>query len=228
MELAAELPPTPDPPPRTPRDKERPSPGSAPLLMAWFLGALGILFLSSVVGYLFVRADRAEHFLPVGGRSLPLGLWVSTLTLLASSVTAQLALGAARRDQPQRLRRMLAATSALAVVFLALQAWNWWELAELFRELGRPYVELSDPELLRMTQTRTHPSGYSYLAFFYFFTVLHALHLVGGLIPLGVTTRRAFAGRYGAGEHTGVWLCTSYWHFLDVVWVCLFGILLIG
>ena len=43
-----------------------------------------------------------------------------------------------------------------------------------------------------------------------------------------VTTRRAFAGRYGAGEHTGVWLCTSYWHFLDVVWVCLFGILLIG
>jgi|GEM_PF-213774 len=229
MELAAEpLTPTPDPPPRTPRDKERPDPGSAPLIMAFFLAALAVLFLSAVVGYLIIRADRGEDWLPVGDEGLPAGLWASTAVLLLSSVTAQLALNAARAGNAKRVQLTLAATSALAAGFLVLQALNWWELAELFTELGRPYVELSLAEQLQLTQTHSHPAGYSYLAFFYFFTVLHALHLVGGLIPLGITTRRAFSGRYTPDSHRGVWLCTTYWHFLDAVWVCLFGLLLLG
>ncbi|MEZ6189314.1 MAG: cytochrome c oxidase subunit 3 [Planctomycetota bacterium] len=224
----AELPPTPDPPPRTPRDKEHPAPGSAPLLMAFFLAALAVLFLSAVVGYFLIRADRGERWLPVDYTGLPWTLWLSSAALVVSSVTVQLALQAARAGDGAGLRRMLAATSALGAAFLLLQALNWWELASLFQEIARPYRELTGPELLQLTQTRTHPAGYSFLAFFYFFTALHALHLIGGLIPLGVTTRRAFAGRYTREEHGGVWLCAAYWHFLDAVWLTLFGILLIG
>ena len=54
--------------------------------------------------------------------------------------------------------------------------------------------------------------------------------LVAGLvvlIPLGITTKRAFDGRYTAESHRGVWLCSTYWHFLDAVWLMMFGTFLV-
>jgi cytochrome c oxidase subunit 3 len=56
-------------------------------------------------------------------------------------------------------------------------------------------------------------------------TVLHALHVLGGVIPLIVCTVRAGQGLYSADEHQGVYSLVRYWHFLGVVWVILFAVL---
>ena len=60
------------------------------------------------------------------------------------------------------------------------------------------------------------------LTSFYVLIGLHALHVIGGLIPMSVVVVRAFRRGYGPDDHAGVWYCGAYWHFLDVTWVCLF------
>ena len=62
---------------------------------------------------------------------------------------------------------------------------------------------------------------------FYLLTGLHALHVVGGLVPLAVTTARAWQGKYTAVAHAGVEHVALYWHFLDVIWLVLFGVLVL-
>lgn len=54
---------------------------------------------------------------------------------------------------------------------------------------------------------------------------LHAAHVVGGLVPLGIVTGRALRGWYDARHAEGVRSCALYWHFLDVVWLTMFGLL---
>ena len=58
----------------------------------------------------------------------------------------------------------------------------------------------------------------------------HALHVLGGLGPLVLTTRNAFKGRYlgSAYDRRGLIYCSMYWHFLDVAWVLLYCLLLWG
>ena len=64
-------------------------------------------------------------------------------------------------------------------------------------------------------------------AFFYLFTTLHGLHLLGGLYFWGRTTSKFLKGNYKKTniQHT-IELCAIYWHFLLIVWLVLFGLML--
>lgn len=66
-------------------------------------------------------------------------------------------------------------------------------------------------------------------AFFYLFTGLHSLHLLGGLWVWGRTTAKLWGG-VPQGEmesvQLSVQLCSLYWHFLLLVWLVLFWLLL--
>ena len=65
-------------------------------------------------------------------------------------------------------------------------------------------------------------------AFFYVLTGLHGLHLLGGLVVLGRTgARMSRPGASPDAVRLGIELCTVYWHYLLVVWLVLFGLLLI-
>jgi cytochrome c oxidase subunit 3 len=88
------------------------------------------------------------------------------------------------------------------VIFLLLQGANWLEF----------YLKI-----------RATPLEGAYLGMFYVLTGLHAAHVVGGLIPLGIVIYRAGRGRYSRNFHPGVRYVTAYWHFLDVVWCVLFA-----
>ena len=181
------------------------APGANTLGMAIFLVSLSVLFLASIAGYLVVRL-RADSWAPDDGSGFPLGLWASTLIIVGCSVAIHAALSAVRAGRQAALVRSLAITLVLGLVFLGLQTANWIDL---------------------------HRSGVTgreslYGFTFYLFTALHAVHVVGGLIPLGVATARARAGAYSSLSHGGVLHCAMYWHFLDVVWVILFAIILLG
>ncbi len=174
-----------------------------------FLVSLGMLFGACLIGYLAIRFARTDE--PLADLPpLPAILWLSTLLLLLSSGTMQWALASARRDRQGALRAAMVATTLLGFGFLAVQAVCWIEwadpLAESLDETQRIYV----------------------LTSFYVLTGIHAVHVIGGLIPLLVVSRNAFRGRYGAQEHAAVQYCGMYWHFLDAVWVVLFVTLMVG
>ena len=62
-------------------------------------------------------------------------------------------------------------------------------------------------------------------AFFYLLTGVHGLHLLGGLVALGMTAAKAWRGFEVDQVRLSVRLCAIYWHFLLAVWLVLFGLL---
>jgi cytochrome c oxidase subunit 3 len=180
--------------------------------MVLFLISLGVLFAATVLAFAVVRVQLDRDGLwPDDLPALPAALWASTVLLLASGVTMHAALRSARAGDAARLRRRLHATTALGVAFLVVQVGCWW----LWHRSVAGYDESSDGFRLALTA-------------FYVLSGIHALHVVGGIAGLLFTSSRAVLGRYTAEHHTGVRACAMYWHFLDVVWIVLFALLLVG
>ena len=172
--------------------------------MRLLVASLSMLFGATVMGYLVIRS-RASVWPPPGVPALPAGLLLSTLLLLACSGAIFIGSDGIRRGQERTLRVGLLVALVLAVAFLASQTVCWfWLVARSFT-------------------IRTNLYGF----LFYLLTGLHALHVVGGLVPLAVTTARAWKGRYTAASHEGVAHVALYWHFLDAIWLVLFLVLAI-
>ena len=164
-----------------------------------FLGAATVLFSLFIVAY----ADR----MTLGDwRSLPEPwvLWLNTALLTMSSVALQRARVAADRGQIDGVRVGLLAGGSFAFAFLVGQMWAWQQLIALGYFAG------------------ANPAN----AFFYVFTALHALHLLGGLVAWGRTISKVRRGCEMAEVRMSVELCSVYWHFLLAVWLILFGMLL--
>ena len=160
--------------------------------------SLGILFAAALAGYLIIRS-RAQVWPPPGSPALPGGLWVSTAILAVLSAVLVMAVNRARAGRTSETSRLLASATALGAAFLVAQAANW----------------------LRLDATAER----TMLVFgFWMLTVLHALHVLGGLIPLAITTARAGRGRY-LNDPEPVELVASYWHFLGITWVAIFAAL---
>jgi cytochrome c oxidase subunit 3 len=190
-------------------------PGAGTAGMGVLIVSLTMLFLASIAAYLIVRYEFLNRnpdgppvaWPPAGLPNAPSSLWLSTLVILISSVTIQKALNAVRRDDEARLLRFLKITFILGVVFLCLQTLNW-------------------VEFYRAIPAGTNFSGV-YLVGFYVLTTLHALHVLGGLIPLAVVIAQARRGKYSRNFHPGVRYSTIYWHFLDIIWIVLFFTILL-
>jgi cytochrome c oxidase subunit 3 len=148
---------------------------------------------------------------------LPPILYVDTVLLLASSVTLELGRGrlAEVRDRvqqdvipihPSRSRGLLwlQVTLALALLFLVGQLFAWRSLVAAGLYLA------------------TNPSS----AFFYIFTALHGIHLLGGLVALALLLRR-FRPAIVSMPLGALGAVALYWHFVGVLWLYVMLILAI-
>jgi cytochrome c oxidase subunit III len=167
-----------------------------PLGLKLFLAGLTTLLGASLVGYLLVRLN-AEVWPPPGIPAVPATLWISTGILILSSFTIHAGLSSIREGNQRGLRSGLVLTILLGVTFLGSQLLNG---AAIYKVL------LSETKDL-----------YSFT--FFLLTALHAIHVIGGFIPLGIVTKKAYAGAYSEAEHVGVRLTAVYWHYLDAVWI---------
>lgn len=175
--------------------------------MALVLAALGMLFAASLLGYVLIRFQHASR-LALGSVSLPGALWLSTALMLAGSVTMHLALHAIRLERQRAFRRWLVATLALAAAFLAVQAPCMAVL------LGRHW----------QTAGASNVATYGLVITLIF---VHALHVVGGMVALGMVAAGGFRGHYDHESHGPVRHATVYWHFLDAVWIVMYGVMLV-
>nr|QDH07362.1 cytochrome c oxidase subunit 3 [Chamberlainia hainesiana] len=57
---------------------------------------------------------------------------------------------------------------------------------------------------------------------FYIMTGFHGVHVVFGTVALVVCLWRLFGMGFSSERHLGFELSIWYWHFVDVVWICLF------
>ena len=137
-------------------------------------------------------------------------LWVNTLVLVLASGALQIARNRVDKDQLEHGRAHFVAGGLLTVLFLIGQVIAWGQ-ASAGGTIG--------------------PSSPAY-SFFVLLTGAHGLHMVGGLFVLGRTANHLFRGLDKASVvvrsrlRLSVQLCTTYWHWLLLIWLGLFALLL--
>ena len=173
--------------------------------MILFLGTEVFTFGAGFVYYFFIRVGpwppgELPHLL----NSL---VAINTVILIASSFTLHFAHTALRDGNRTRFRNLLGVTVLMGIVFVAGQAYEYFQFV-VGEGLGLA-------------------SGPFYSAFFGL-TGLHGLHVMLGVVLLGIVFVRGILGQYTPERHTSVSTVTMYWHFVDAVWIFLVTALYVG
>jgi len=143
------------------------------------------------------RVDWLKDF------ELPTAFYISTLAIIGCSVTFHLAKKAIQKDNQSLTTTMLLATLALGVLFVVLQFVGFGQI------VGSGYYFTGAESSITTT-------------FLYIVTLMHLLHLAGGLISLLIIIYNHFKQKYNSSQTLGIELGAMYWHFLDFLWVYLF------
>ncbi len=164
-----------------------------------FLGVATSLFALAISAYFMRRLGEDWSALTV-----PKVLWLNTVLLVLSSIGMERTRAAAQWGQLDGVRTGLMAAGAFSFLFLGGQLWAWQQLnASGYFAAGNPAN-----------------------AFFYLLTALHGAHLLGGLWVWGRTTAKVWRGAEVVAVRLSVELCTVYWHYLLLIWLVLFALLL--
>lgn len=165
--------------------------------------SMTVLFSATIVGFWFTRLT-SPHYREPGLPDLPRGLLLSSLLIALTSFCVWQAQLAVRKNQLRALLRWLLAAGLLASSFLLAQTTNW--------------IAMRPPR----------DANSLYLACFFILTGVHALHVLGGFVPLGFVIHHAAQRQYSSSRHEGLSLCAQYWHYLGAVWLVLVSMLYLG
>ncbi|MGA3067708.1 MAG: cytochrome c oxidase subunit 3 [Tepidisphaeraceae bacterium] len=171
-----------------------------------FLAALLMLFFSGMLLYVLLRLHVYGNAAP-GPVNLPAALWFSTAALIAGSFTIHRAVVNVRRERISRFRIQLLITLALALVFLGIQFPALLKILAIHRSMGT--------------------GGLRMYGLVFCLISLHAAHVIGGVIALAVVAYKAMKDRYDHENYLGVKYAAAYWHFLDIIWLVMFGMFLV-
>jgi len=169
------------------------------------IGLTTFLAVATSLFALFISAYTLRMQL-VDWRPLPEPdlLWINTGLLLLASVAYHWTRSQAIKGHGSAVKAGLLTSGMLSILFLAGQLIAWRELSTAGYYLA------------------SNPAN----AFFYLLTAVHGIHLLGGLYVWARSTVKAWAGAETESVRLSSELCTVYWHFLLLVWVVLFGLLL--
>ncbi len=131
-----------------------------------------------------------------------------------------MAVYAAHTGRQTWLVRYLVATAVLGTAFLVIKA---FEYTGDYNDGLMPGLSFDDAE---WREQGLHPARVRlFLYFYYLMTGLHAVHLIIGIVLLGVIAWRAWGGRFNPHYYSPVEVSGLYWHFVDVVWIFLLPLL---
>lgn len=180
--------------------------------------------------------------------TMPKAFFISTAIILISSITVNLAVQAAKKNEYQKLVRMLGITMLLGVGFAVTQYIGWGQMIErghyvvgnignVEGEYGKDHVytykgkELIKEEgefYLPSDRQRENPLKDELMSqrntassFIYVLTTAHILHLLGGLLYMLSLWVKSLKRKFDASNNIKVRLGATYWHFLDGLWIYL-------
>lgn len=162
-----------------------------------------LMFFLALTSSFIVRKGLSNDWVPF---NLPRILWLNTAVLLVSSFTLERARQRFEEGRTAEFRRWWGFSTALGIAFLAGQVLAWQQLAAAGVFLA------------------SNPSS----SFFYLLTGAHGLHLLGGVIALTVVGLREQREEARLTQATAVKVVRLYWHFMGLLWVYLYLLLLLG
>ncbi len=159
----------------------------------------------AIASIIMMFAGLTSAFLVKSGQAgwqevvTPTVFWISTAVLIASSVSMQAALRAINQKAMGQYRSLLLLTLVLGLAFVVLQVigFNWlWQHG-----------------------VRLEGSGEG--QFLYIIFGLHAIHVLGGIVALAVMLWKQYFGKVRSYNTTAAGVMSTYWHFVDVLWLYL-------
>lgn len=190
---------------KDPFDQEyEPSYGISKVFTLFLLVVVLMTFGGLIGAYIVISTNGVLEWRPF---DLPYQVFLSTLLILASSVTFIFGERTLLDREHAKSKKLFVATTVLGGVFISSQLIVWIML------VNRGLYMQSNP----------------YAAFFYVMTVLHAVHVVGGVIALGYLLLRNWARAVSDREWTARQDLASsvgwYWHFMGGLWLVLLTLL---
>ncbi|MDA0333946.1 MAG: cytochrome c oxidase subunit 3 [bacterium] len=164
-----------------------------------FLLSLAVFFAAGMVAFVASRLMRPTD--GVAAIAVPASLWLSTLLLLLSGIAVERSARYARRARIQETGRWLLVSLSVAMLFAGAQSVGMAEL------LQAHHLSLTTRVII----------GLDGLAFG--LILIHALHVLGGMVLLIVLCVRTATGGLSLLHLPTVRSVASYWHFLEFVWL---------
>lgn len=160
-----------------------------------------MFFMAMASAYIYLRA-KSDRWVPL---HLPSVIWFNTVVLLLSSGAVELSRRRLSLGDVRQFRRLWFAATTLGFLFLVgqLVAWRQFILAGF-------YVSTNQAS-----------------SFFYIFTGLHGLHLLGGICALLYVSFRKFE-KAKVSRTVAAEVASYYWHFMDGLWIFLLALLYLG
>jgi cytochrome c oxidase subunit III len=190
---------------RNAQQKERDLKSLYAMAIVIAIGIMVVTFGATVFAFIY-RSYSQQNWLPI---VLPDVLWFSTLVLLASSAVLLIAQKRIRQGQEAAFHRLVHVTMTLGLLFLGLQLAAWFQI-------------LRSGVLL---------DGNPHSSFIFIFSGMHGMHLLVGLAGLFYLLRRTKEPVSGPKYRmtTRVWATAVgvFWHFLSLLWIALYGLLLV-
>jgi cytochrome c oxidase subunit 3 len=134
---------------------------------------------------------------------LPVVFWYSTFVILLSSVTIYLAQQSFKAREMGRYRSLITITAALGLLFISLQVMGFQNL---------------ESRNIALTGSKSNSAA----SFLLVITGLHMAHVLGGVIAILIIFIKAFTSRVKNYSSLSIDMVSTYWHFVDVLWIYLF------
>ena len=161
--------------------------------------SLGMSFAGLTSAYIISkeRPDWLTDF------EIPQAFFSSLAVIIASSFIFILAKNAVKKEQNSKAMMLLISTFILGVVFVYLQFLGFSQIIE-----NGYFFTGSESSITT--------------SFIYLVVLLHLAHIFAGLICVLVVIYNHYKLKYTNGKTLGIELATTFWHFVDVLWVYLF------
>ena len=173
------------------------------------LGLRFIMIVSTIFFCLFI-VTYADRMFYSDWKNMPEPwlLWFNTFVLIVTSIIFISSQIASKNKDFAKVKKRFFLIGMLSFIFLLGQLIVWKQLISLGHFMS------------------TNPSN----AYFYLFTTLHGLHLIGGLFYWNMTLKKVWVPKKVSIQKTqqSVELCAIYWHFLLIVWLVLFSLMLLS
>ncbi len=162
------------------------------------MGSIVMMFAGFTSAYIVKRSQTNWQ-----GFDLPLIFTYSTIVIVASSITMQLAVRKFKDRRMQSYRQFMTITSLLGAAFITMQFIGFGMLAD---------------RGIKLIGVGSNVAG----SFIAVIAGVHILHVLGGIITLIVMMYRAFKSKVKTYSPVGVEVAATYWHFVDILWIYLF------
>lgn len=174
--------------------------------LVWLLIIASIMLFGALTSAIIVSSADGEW----ANFTIPNQFFISTAIVLLSSVAIQLGFIGAKKDNLTQVKIYTVITFILGIIFITFNYSGWLALAKAGFALSNEMI------------------GGQSASFFHVATYIHAAHVLFGLALLLVTLIQTFQYKVHRKSMLMINISTTYWHFVDILWIYLFLFLILS